>query len=391
MNILIVHNYYKIPGGEDTVVKNEINLLREHGHKVKLYKRSNEELESYGVLKKLSLPFKIVFSIKSYKELRDIIRKDNIDVVHVHNTLCVISPSAYYAALSLKKPVIQTIHNFRLLCPGATFQRNGKVCEECIEKGLFHSCKYNCYRSSRLTTFAIALMTSFHKIIGTYRRIHYICLTDFNKEKLLQMNRKGKVFIKPDNIYIKPNFTDFKMKVLPWSVRKNQIVYAGRLDETKGIHLMLQAWENITNMKLVICGVGPEDDWCKKYIIENKLKNVEMLGFLSHEKTMKIIAESKALVLLTQWYEGFPMVLAESFACGTPVIGSRIGNVGNLIINNVNGIKVDQESVASVIEAVNNISDMTDSTKLISDEYYSIDKNYKQLIEIYKNAQNCKR
>ena len=132
-NILVVHNYYQIPGGEDTVVANEKKMLENHGHKVILYSRSNAELKQMSKIRKLFLPFTTVFNPRTYKEIKKLIRQENIEVVHVHNTLNLISPAVYYAARSMKVPVIQTVHNFRLLCPGATFYRDGHICEDCVQ------------------------------------------------------------------------------------------------------------------------------------------------------------------------------------------------------------------------------------------------------------------
>lgn len=206
--VLIVHNYYQIPGGEDTVVANEQKLLEDHGHHVVLYSRNNSELKTMSKLKKLCLPFTTVFNPRTYKEIKKIIRDQHIDIVHVHNTLNLISPSAYYAAFSCKVPVVQTVHNFRLLCPGATFYRDGHICEDCVEHGLKCALKHRCYRNSKAQTLMCVINTKIHRLIGTYKKLNYICLTDFNKEKLLQLNRSGKKqIIDPDKVYVKPNFT----------------------------------------------------------------------------------------------------------------------------------------------------------------------------------------
>lgn len=385
MRILIVHNYYKIPGGEDTVVKNESILLKENDNEVFLYERNNNELESYSLLEKLLLPFKIIFSFKTFKDIRKMLEENNIDIVHVHNTVCVISPSVYYAAFTKKIPIVQTIHNFRLICPGASLLRDGQICDECVKKNLFHSAKYNCYRQSKLNTLAVAAMESIHKRIGTYKRLNYICLTDFNKKQLLRINNKGS-FINPNKVYIKPNFVAREMNFIPFEKRSNQVVYAGRLDPTKGIRVLYESWKNITKYNLIVCGIGPEEEWCRQYIRNNKIENIHMLGFVPNEKTIDIIANSKALILPTQWYEGFPMVLVESFACGTPVLGSRIGNVGSIIQEGVNGYLFDQKSPEDIVRAVNCLSDICDKTLEYSNRYYSKESNYKMLMEIYNKC-----
>lgn len=201
-NVLQVHNFYQIPGGEDTVVSNEKKLLEDHGHTVVQYTRNNSELKEFSILRKMLLPFTAVFNPKTYKDIKRIIEQEHIDIVHVHNTLNLISPAVYYAALKCKVPVVQTVHNFRLLCPGATFYRDGHICEECVEHGLHCAVKHSCYRGSKAQTLVCVMNTWIHRLIGVYGKINYICLTEFNKQKLLQLKQ-----IKPERVYIKPNFT----------------------------------------------------------------------------------------------------------------------------------------------------------------------------------------
>ena len=230
--VLIVHNYYQIPGGEDTVVANEKKLLEDHGHEVVLYTRHNSELNALSKFQKVLLPFSTVFSMKTYKEVLNLIKKEKIEIVHVHNTLNMVSPSVYYAAFACKVPVVQTVHNFRLLCPGATFFRDGHVCEECLEKGLSCAVKYKCYRSSRVQTLACVVSMVIHRMLGTYRRLNYICLTEFNKSKLLHLKQ-----IKEKNVYVKPNFTTEVNHYSCKKKKKNQMIYVGRLEEIKGVYV----------------------------------------------------------------------------------------------------------------------------------------------------------
>ena len=188
-NILIVHNYYQIPGGEDTVVANEKKMLEKHCHKVILYSRNNAELKQMSKLQKVFLPITTVFNPRTYRDIKKLIRDEKIEIVHVHNTLNLVSPAVYYAARRMKVPVVQTIHNFRLLCPGATFYRDGHICEDCVEYGLKCAVKHRCYRGSKIQTLACVLSTAFHRMTGIYGKINYICLTDFNKQKLLGLKQ----------------------------------------------------------------------------------------------------------------------------------------------------------------------------------------------------------
>ena len=380
--VLLVHNYYKIPGGEDTVVSNEKRLLEQHGHQVVLYTRSNQELDSFSAWKKIMLPFTALFSLRTYREVKYLIKKENIDVVHVHNTLSLISPSVYYAAFSCKVPVIQTIHNFRLMCPAATFVREGRICEDCVEHGLGCAVRHNCYRGSKLQTLVSASVLKFHRILGTYRNLFYICLTDFKKEKLLLLNRNGKTVVREEQIFVKPNFV--------WrpeaekTEKKEQYIYIGRLDKLKGIHVLLQAWKELPEKELLICGSGPEEEWIRKYLEENHMEQVKLMGQLPHEKVLKLLAQSKALVLPTLWYEGQPMVILESYAVGTPVLVSNIGNTGNMLITGVTGIRFIPGNPEDLKRAVRELEKTEQwSTESVYEKLYTPERSYEKLKQIY--------
>lgn len=384
-NILIIHNYYQIPGGEDTVVANEKRLLEVNGHKVTLYSRSNNEIKSLSAIKKIFLPLTAIFNIKTYIEVKRIIKEKSIRIVHVHNTLNLISPSVYYAAFRCKVPVVQTIHNFRILCPGATFYRDGHICEDCVKYGLKCAVKHSCYRGSKLQTLLYVVSSNIYRLLGTYRKINYICLTQFNKEKLIQFRQ-----IASDRVFIKPNFIDISDKINQYGHKINQFVYAGRLDKLKGIDILLEAWKQMGEdaPSLLICGTGPMEEWCNNYIKENSLKKVEMKGFIANDEVKKLIARSMALILPTQWYEGFPMSIIEAFSVGTPVIGSNIGNVGNLIKDGITGYifqhNSSEELVKSVKKCMHHFIEIPDKEIAA----YTAKVNYSELIKIYNKIEN---
>lgn len=383
--VLIVHNYYQIPGGEDTVVANEKKLLENHGHEVVLYTRHNSELNSLSKGQKLLLPISTIFNFQTYKEVKKVIKDEKIDIVHVHNTLNLVSPSVYYAAFACHAPALQTVHNFRLLCPGATFFREGRVCEECLSKGLLCAVKHKCYRGSRVQTLACVISAWFHRLIGTYKKLNYICLTDFNKEKLLQLKQ-----IKGEQVFVKPNFVEEAKEIAPYEKRKNQFIYVGRLEEIKGIDILLEAWKlmGAEAPELIMCGKGPLEDWAREYIEKNKLSKVKLLGFVPNTEVRKMIGQSKALILPTQVYEGFPMTIAESYACGTPVIGSDLGNTGSLIENGISGYKFAPDSSAALAEAVKRISNSFVGLEAAVIGKYSSESNYRKLREIYEACCN---
>lgn len=381
--VLMVHNYYQIPGGEDTVVANEKKMLEEHGHQVVLYTRHNSELNMLSAGRKLLLPFSTIFSMKTYREVKKLIRQEQIEIVHVHNTLNMVSPSVYYAAFHCHVPVVQTVHNFRLICPGATFFRDGQVCEACLDQGLLCAVKHKCYRNSRIQTLACVISMKIHRMLRTYKKLNYICLTEFNKEKLLHLKQISK-----EKVFVKPNFVEEAEKIVPYRERKNQVVYVGRLEEIKGIDVLLKAWKLLGEAapELLLCGRGPLEQWCRSYIEENHLEKVKQLGFVPNERVRTLMGESKALVLPTQVYEGFPMTIAEAYAGGTPVIGSNLGNTGSLIEEGKSGFKFAPDSPEELAACVLKLSSLSEESLKPFQKKYTAKDNYEQLRKIYETC-----
>lgn len=388
--ILIVHNYYQIPGGEDTVVRNEKELLEQHGHKVVLYTRNNRELKNFSKGRKLLLPFTTVFNPRTYREIKRIIREEQIDLVHVHNTLNLISPAVYYAARSCRKPVVQTIHNFRLLCPGATFYRDGHICEDCVQQGLQCAVKHSCYRNSRMQTLACVINLKFHRMTGIYRQIHYICLTEFNRGKLLQLPG-----LKPEQVDVKPNFALQKeSKEVTAGEREDFFLYAGRLDPLKGVQPLLEAWTRMGEQapKLIMCGSGPLEDWCRETIEKHHLSSVDFRGQTPWEEVQKLMEKARAMILPTQWYEGFPMTIVEAYSKGTPVIGPDMGNVGDLILEGRTGWKYNPKQTEGLEKVIRKAAEEGLDNKEIQTYYeqmFGAECNYQKLMQIYQSVE-CK-
>lgn len=387
--VLIVHNLYQVPGGEDTVVRNEKTLLEQNGHKVILYTRHNDEIKKFSLLKKIILLFSTLYSFKTYREIKNIIIENNIELMHVHNTLPLISFSSYHAAFACKVPVVQTVHNYRLLCPGATFTRDEKICEICISKGLHNSVMYKCYRNSYIQTLLSAINIKLHRSIGTYKRAHFICFTEFIKNKLLEVNTFNDV-INPNHVYIKPHFTTFKSEIKYANERKNQYIFVGRLDKLKGIWILLEAWNKIKDIQLIICGTGPEEMEIREYIEKKGFTNIKLMGFVKNETARDLISESKALIMPSQWYETLPMTFVECFSVATPIIGCDIGNIGDIIIEQKTGVHFEYNSPESLVNAIRlfeslDENELIDNVSRYYDEHFSAEQNYITISNIYSN------
>ncbi|MCR4745783.1 MAG: glycosyltransferase family 4 protein [Lachnospiraceae bacterium] len=396
MNILLIHNFYKVPGGEDTVFKNEKAMLEKHGHKVFTYTRDNAELDSLTPVAKISLFIDAVYSEKTYREVQKLIDENAIDIVHVHNTQFMVSPSVFAAAKDKNIPVFQTVHNFRMLCLNAIFFRDGHICEECLQKGLKNGVKHKCYRDSRLHSslaLRIQMAARAHK---TYRGVNFICLTKFNASKLKEINNGGRKIIDKDRIFVKPNFMpEIKNDIgdnEPLKKNGNNFIYVGRLDKTKGIDIILEAWTKVNDdKKLIICGSGPDEEWCKNYALEKGLsEKVDFRGSLEHNEVISLLRKSDAMLFMSKWYEGFPMTIIEAFTAGTPVIGVNLGNGGDIIAGIYGSrdrlLKFDDNLADSLKDAIDGFRAedyVFDRTSLAA---YGEEENYKALMKIYETG-----
>ena len=188
MKIVLVHNTYLEQGGEDVVFWQERDLLRAAGHEVLEYQRFNSEMQHYSTLQRLTLIGRTVWSTASHRDFTELLQKERPDVVHVHNTFPLISPSILWACQEQKVPVIHTLHNYRLMCPGANFIRDGRPCEDCTRGSLLPSIVHGCYRGSRTQTAAVALMLAVHRNRKTWVEAvdHYIALTEFARNKFVE-------------------------------------------------------------------------------------------------------------------------------------------------------------------------------------------------------------
>ncbi|MBR6157411.1 MAG: glycosyltransferase family 4 protein [Lachnospiraceae bacterium] len=389
--ILIVHNKYQIPGGEDVVAENEAALLRSHGHKVLCYSRDNKEITEYGKGKKLLMPFTMLFSWKTYFDIRRIIREEGVDVVHVHNTLHLVSPSVFYAAAAEGVPVVQTMHNFRMLCPAGTFFRRGKICENCARQGIECALKNSCYRNSFAQTLAVTGMMQFHRMTGIWKKVHFIALTEFNKDKLLMLNR-GKKRIDPEKVYVKPNFTkepDESGEITGSEIAVSgqpYYVVIGRIERLKGSTLIAKAFAR-TRKRVIFIGSGEQEGALCCYISRNHLQRIELAGQLSHDEAMRILSGAQALVTASQWYETFGMGVIEAYARKVPVIALDQGNIGNLVIDGVTGKKYKNnvDSLNKAIAAFEKLDrkQLGENAYKEYQEKYSAEGNYRMLKEIY--------
>lgn len=382
MKILLVHNRYQIPGGEEVVFEQERELLERAGHKVVTYCRSNFEAESYGGLKRLVLVKNMAWSGETKETLGRVLRDETPDVVHVHNTFMMMSPAVFEACREAGVPVVQTLHNYRMFCPAANFVRDGKPCEECAEQSLWSGVMHGCYRDSRAATASVAWMLTTQRKREAWADL-YIALSEFSRQKFISHG------VPAEKICVKPNFVANDPGERTGEGQR--AVAIGRLSEEKGLETLLRAWKQLpSSVPLSIVGDGPLSSDLQKMTGDLGLANVTFHGRLSRMDTLAILKTAKFLVVPSQCYENFPMGIVEAFACGVPVICSRLGAMQELVSDHHTGLHFnagDATSLASKVAwAWAHNDEMQTMGKQARREYeakYTAEKNYPQLMEIY--------
>ncbi|RRQ21648.1 glycosyltransferase family 4 protein [Thiohalobacter thiocyanaticus] len=377
MRILFVHNTYQHRGGEDAVVESEIALLRSHGHEVETWFRSNDDVIGMSTP---SLARNTLWSSRTHYEVMDRVRQFQPNLIHAHNTFPLISPSLYWAAAHVSVPVVQTLHNFRLMCLNAMLLREGRVCEDCMGHLPWRGVTHACYRGSRLASSALAGMLALHRGIGTYRNkvARYIALNEFCRSKFIEGG------LPAERIVVKPNFVDFDK---PESTDRLGLLFVGRLSAEKGVATLASAISKLGNAQLRVIGDGPEFDSF------SGLESVVQLGRQPGETVRKEMSCARALIVPSIWYENFPRTIVESFACGTPVIASRIGSIACIIEDGRTGLLFDpadaQDLANKMAWALENPENMAEMGRCARQRYeaeFSAEVNYRKLVEIYEDA-----
>lgn len=383
MRILLLHNRYQYAGGEDKVFESEAELLLSYNHQVERLVFDNKEITT--TLDKIKAGLTGVFNFKSAKLVAKKIREFKPDILHVHNFVPLASPSVFYAAKANNVPVILTLHNYRLICPSATLFYDKKIYEKSM-RTIFplDAVMKGVYRDSIAQTAALALMTTFHNLAGTWRNkiSKFIVLTEFAKSKFLGSRLK----VSPDQFMLKPNFIADPGKGN--TVRDDFFLYVGRLSQEKGIDVLLHTFRQ-SEKSLVIIGNGPLQDQIKSLASERQ--NVKYLGFQSRPVIMDHLKRASALIVPSIWYEGFPITILEAFASGTPVIGSRLGGIAEIVKDKYNGMLFEAGSTEGLAETLNEF-EMTDKKSLSDNarnsylQSYTSEKNYRTLMDIYAEA-----
>jgi glycosyltransferase involved in cell wall biosynthesis len=387
MKILMLHNRYLIPGGEDQCSIAEAALLRDHGHEVQLVEEDNRRVEQLGHAR---TALRTVWSQESYRQIDELLRAGGFDILHVQNFFPLWSPSVYYAASRNHVPVVQTLHNYRLMCANALLFRDQHLCQECLGRFMpWHGVLHACYRNSRTASAVVASMVGAHKLAGTWRKrvARYIAVSEFARDIYITGG------LPPEKIVVKPNF--IHPSPVPGGGGGGYALYVGRLSTEKGVATMLEAWESAHDpVPLKIVGEGPLAELVIAAARESH--GIQYLGAKPLSEVLDLMRSAEFLVFPSEWYETMGRTIMEAFAVGTPVVAAKIGPPATMVVAGETGFHFTPGSVAELREWMERSSlhlaqlrAMRSKARQAFEASYTGAANVELLLAIYSKAQEA--
>lgn len=384
MRVILAHNYYQQPGGEDQVYADETALLRSRGHEVHEFTLHNDGVRSYS---RLGLALATFWNRKAAADLGRLVSRTRAEIVHFHNTFPLMSPASYRAARTNGAAAVQTLHNYRLLCPGANFLRDGAPCEACLSKQFaWPAVRHACYRGSRSATTVTAAMLAVHRLRGTWSTDvdAYIALTQFARGKMIAGG------LPAERVFVKPNFVAPDPE--PGAGGGGYALFVGRLSAEKGVANLLAAWKRLGGaVPLKIVGDGPLADQVRQAAGADS--SIERLGLQPLDKVHQLLGKAEFLVSASTCYEGLPKTIVEAYAKGSPVLAPRLGAMAEIVIDGRTGLHFEPGDVASMAAgALELMGDgerrerMRRGARAEFEARYAASQNYDMLMEIYRQA-----
>jgi glycosyltransferase involved in cell wall biosynthesis len=391
MRILVAHSRYRsaAPSGENRVVDQETAALAALGHEVELFERRSDDIEAWPAVRKAALPAAVVWNGGARRDLRAALRSSRPDVVHVHNTFPLLSASVLYACKDAGVPVVATLHNYKLACASGDFFRDGAVCHECADGAPVGALRHGCYRGSRAATAPVALAAVAHRRAWRTMVAAYACISASQRDLL-----RG-VGLPADRVFVRHNMIPARAATAV--TRRPEVVYAGRLDATKGVPVLLAGWDRYLaansspGLSLVIAGAGPLEDDVRSWAASRP--SVRFLGQLDADACAAAMAAARAVVLPSAWEETFGLAAVEAMALGVAPVAAGHGAFPELITDGIDGVLFrpgDPASLASAIE-------LADKNNRVFEEYgiqahktyeqrFDPQESLRQLLDIYKYA-----
>jgi glycosyltransferase involved in cell wall biosynthesis len=352
LRILIVHNRYRSssPSGEDRVVDQESTALRAAGHEVRLFERFSDDIEGFSVSRKALVPVEVVWSRSAARGMANVLCEFRPDVVHAHNLFPLLSPSVLSACHSAHVPVVVTIHNYRHVCPSGDLFRAGQICRDCVGHSPVPAVIHGCYRNAAAATLPLAVATVAHRRVWRTVPSAYIFISASQQNELRALNwPDSRCFVKPNLVPAAP----------PKNATEDLVVYVGRINESKGLRLLMQAWDlfesrrSESTLRLAIAGSGPLAEEVGQWARPKAA--VDVLGLLSRQQCADLLSRARAAIIPSEWLETFGLVVVEAMAAGVAPVACAHGSFPELIVDGKDGVLFppgDAAALARVLDRV---------------------------------------
>lgn len=349
-----------------------------------------ERVMRRNVFEKIRTGLKAIYSLEARNKLLRLITRENPDIAHIHKINNTLTPSVLYALRKKDVPVVQTLHDYRMVCPSYSMYDPNRfeVCEACKGHKYFNAVRRKCQKSSFLIGLNIAMESYLYHLLRTYQKnINlFISPSVFLMEKMVEFGTDRDKIIHIPN-FVKPN------EYTPNYNNSDYILYFGRIESHKGVKTLIEAMKHVKTLKLYIAGEGSYRPFLEKYAKKNNIRNVAFLGFITRKDLIELIRSSLFTVLPSEWYEPFGMTILESFALGKPVIGADIGGIPEIIDNGYTGLlfksgNVDDlaEKINCLLDNKNQVTEMGRNARKEVEETYNENIHYEMLMEAYKKV-----
>jgi glycosyltransferase involved in cell wall biosynthesis len=391
MRILLAHNRYRsaAPSGENRVVDQEGEALADLGHEVRRFTRDSDEISQWSLLKKASVPARTIWNRESFHDLKAVLRDYQPEVVHVHNTFPLLSAAVLHACRDAGVPVVATLHNYGLACANRAFFREGAVCHDCVHRSPLNAVRHGCYRDSRAATLPVAISMAAHG--GAWRSLvsAYILISASQRDLLREVG------LPEDRVFVRYNLIPRRDRLQ--TAAEPMVVYAGRLDEIKGVRLLMAGWDRYREkagepgIRLVIVGAGILGDEVTAWA--SARPSVTLTGALSSAECAGLISRARAVLLPSAWEETFGLVAIEAMAAGVPPVAAGHGSFPELITPGVDGALFDPgdpvalgRAIADVERNPEQYATYGEQARKTYEQRFDPERNLAELLEIYRFA-----
>jgi glycosyltransferase involved in cell wall biosynthesis len=381
VKVLVVHNRYRSeqPSGENNVVDQEVSLLAEAGHEVGLFERRSDDIAAMSPVGKALVPLRVPWNPAVRGELAARLRADRPDVVHLHNTFPLLSPSVVAACADAGVPAVATLHNYTMICPPGTLYREGRVCTECVGGTPFPAVRHGCYRDSSLATVPIAVNLAVNRRRWWSGVTRFFCISAAQREILVGAG------MPPDRLIVKHNF------VADPGIRRTgpgeHVLFLGRITEEKGIRLLMSAWDRLADfgLPLVIAGTGPLQEEVTRWA--RSREDVRFLGLRNKAECRELTARAAAVVAPSTWLEAFGLVVVEAMAAGVPAIAPAHGAFTELIDDGVTGLLHRPNDAESLVDCLRRVvPEMGEAARRRYEREFTPSTGLERLIGGYQSA-----